>query len=154
MLRDYIINSAKFADATCAASAACKTGMAVVKTYAATGETFAPATAGDGEIYFVQKARVPVGLQAARADFSDWEDQFNNVASGELALLQVYHEGEEFGTDQYASLTNTDAGSYVTFTAGKAGKVSSGTSDYKFIGLVTEGGHTLARIIRVNQGNS
>lgn len=149
MLRDYIINSAKFADATCAASAACNTGMAVVKTYAASGETFAPATAGDGEIYFVQKARVPVGVQAGRSDFSDWEEQFNTVASGELALLNVYHDGEEFGTDQYASLTASDAGAYVTFTAGVAGKVASGTSDYKFIGLVSEGGHTLARIIRV-----
>ena len=143
MLRDNIINGAKFIDATKKAATALKTGMGVVVT---SGKAALPSSATAANVFVVQKQRIATGVNAARTEFSDYEDEFNTVAADELVLLVKYHAGESFLTDQYNSALA--AGERVE--AGTDGKwVKAGTSSvstYVFVGTVNDNGHTLAKI--------
>lgn len=143
MLRDNIINGAKFIDASKKASVALKTGMGVVIT---NGKAALPSAATAADIFVVQKQRIATGVNAARTEFSDYEDEFNTVKADENVLLVKYHAGESFLTDQYAaSLTagvRVDVG-----TDGKWAKAgSTSASVYVFVGTVNDNGHTLAKI--------
>lgn len=152
MLRDLRVNCAAAPAADFAAGADMATGMAVVKNYTAKEAEFASeATATD--IYFVQKARIPVGRDAAMEYHSDYDKMFNEVSEGEFVVLYAYNYDDAFATDAY-TLTSGDVGKYVA--AGTDGKivVATGTSKYKFTGFYDDAGHTLARIEVVEPGTN
>lgn len=143
MLRDNIINGAKFIDATKKAAVALKTGMGVVIT---SGKAALASAATGVDVFLVQKNRIATGVNAVRTEFSDYEEEFNTVKADEAVLLVKYHAGESFLTDQYA--TGLNAGERVVAGAdGKWAKADTNvTSIYVFVGTVNDNGHTLAKI--------
>ncbi len=147
MLRDIQVGSGKAVNAMFAAGEAMTTGMGVVKNIA-TGEVEFPAAATASEIFFVQKARYPKGINASRTNFSDYDSDFVNIAKGEKVVLCKYEAGEIFATDAYATATKPTAGKVVVVnTDGELiDATSPATSIYKYIGDRTDGGHTLLKI--------
>ena len=149
MLRDLMINENLAVDATFVAKTAMTTGMAVVKNFTDETADF-PSAETASELFFVHKERIPTGISASLTEFSDWYSEFNTVAAGEGVVLYEYPVGSTFGTDAYATgLTNTDKGKVLS--AGTDGKLKVATtttvsSRYKFLGLYTEGTHTLAKV--------
>lgn len=142
MLRDNIVNGAKFVDATHKATVELKTGMGVV-----IGETGVelPATATGVDVFVVQKQRIPTGINAAKSEFSDYEAEFNTVKANESVLLVKYHAGESFLTDQFDTMTVGNRA--VVGTDGKwEAATDTKTSIYVFKGTVNDNGHTLAKI--------
>lgn len=145
MLRNYIANEI-VTDATYKAHAAMKTGYAVVKD--ADKVTAFPSAATGDELWFVNKARVPSGVNAARSEFSDFDANFNDVAQNEMIVLTKYKPGQIFGTDGTDALAAGDVGKVLV--SGVDGKLelaaNTTTSPYKYLGAYTDNGHTLAKI--------
>ena len=76
------------------------TGMAVVKNE--TNKTFEFASAATAtDVFFVDKERVPSGINAARGDMSDYDEDFVTLKGNEFGKLIAYYPGERFATDQY-----------------------------------------------------
>ena len=152
MIRDFIINGAKAPDAMHKAKVAMVTGMAVVKEDSAT-DKYANITSEEtvADIYFVDKERVPSGVNAARGDMSDYDEDFVNIKADEFVSMDKYAPGEKFGTDQYdnSSITSeTEIGTRVSFKDGKAmvATKTTVTSPYVFKGFYNDNGHTLVQI--------
>lgn len=147
MLRELMVHEGLAVDATFSAATAMKTGCGVVKNFA-TKEIAFPTEETAANICIVEKARIPKGINAARTQFSDYDEDFVNVEEGEKAVAYVFPAGTMFATDQYDTETLTaDAGEkYVAWnTEGKA-VVAAGASFYKFIGIHNDNGHLLAKI--------
>lgn len=118
------------------------TGMAVVKNESNKTFEFASAeTASD--LFFVDKERVPSGLNAARGDMSDYDEDFVTLKENEFGKLITYYAGERFATDQY---NETDLEVDVRVSAGTDGKLALATvaSKYIFKGFFDDNGHKLA----------
>lgn len=149
MLRDFIINGAKAPDAMHKAKVAMVTGMAVVKEDTNT-DKFANVTADEtvADIYFVDKERIPTGVNAARGDMSDYDPDFVNISANEFVSLDKYAPGEKFGTDQYETADFTAETAIDTRVAFKAGKAIKATvaSPYVFKGFHDDNGHKLVQI--------
>lgn len=149
MLRDFRINGAKAPDAMHKAKVAMVTGMAVVKEDSTT-DKFANVTADEtvADIYFVDKERVPSGVNAARGDMSDYDEDFVNIKANEMVSLDKYAPDEKFGTDQFVETDFTVATAIDTRVSFKGGKAMKATiaSPYKFKGLHNDNGHTLIQI--------
>ena len=150
MLRDLIVHDYLAVDSTFAADADMVTGAGVVKDFTAKTAGF-PAAETAADIMFVQKARIPTGVNAARTEFSDYDPDFVNVAKGEKITLYHYPADATFGTDQFnvETLTKGNEGKRVAW--GEDGKAtiasSSVASVYVFKGLYEEAkGRTLAEI--------
>lgn len=152
MLREIIVHGNKAADATFKAKAAMKTGMAVIKNYKA-GTADLPSTDTAENVYFIQKAPVPTGINAARTNMSDYDDNFNAVAKDEFVVLYQYEAGEEFATDASTTLNaKSDIGKAVVFASDGSIKAASGpaTSRYVYRGEFDDAGHKLSRIAVVD----
>ena len=95
MIRDFIINGAKAPDAMHKAKVAMATGMAVVKEDSTT-DKYANITSEEtvADIYFVDKERMPSGVNAARDDISDYDDDFVNIKANESVSIDKYAPGE------------------------------------------------------------
>ena len=122
------------------------TGMAVVKNEANKTFEFASAeTAAD--LFFVDKERVPSGINAARGDMSDYDEDFTTLKENEFGKLIAYYVGERFAVDQYVE-SNLEKGVRVSAnTDGKLIKATGTvTSKYIFKGLYDDNGHKLAII--------
>jgi len=136
-------------DATFVAKAAMATGMAVVKNFT-DGTADLPSAETASELFFVHKERIPTGISASLTEFSDWYSEFNTIIADEGVVLYGYPAGSTFGTDAYAAgLTDADKGK--ALSSGTDGKLKVATattvsSPYKFLGLYTEGTHTLAKV--------
>lgn len=121
------------------------TGMAVVKDQATGTFGFVEAeTAAD--LFFVDKERVPSGINAARTDMSDYDEDFVTLKNGELGKLIAYHAGERFATDQFVEgLAKGDR-----IAAGVDGKIkkaeSTVDSKYVYVEEYVDNGHKLALI--------
>ena len=153
MLRKlYEKNDMKGALATFKAGAAMTTGMGVVKDET-TGEAKLPTAETASEIFFVDKDRQPSGAKAALSNFSDYDEMFTAIASGEKVLLVHADETDKFGTDAYkaADMIAANVGKYVA--VGTDGKwcvaASATTSHYVFRDTYDDAGHTLAIIERI-----
>jgi len=148
MVRDFIINGAKAPDAMHKAKVAMVTGMGVVKEDSVT-DKFANITDTEtaADIFIVDKERVPSGLNCAKDDMSDYDDDFVKIKANEMVTMDKYHAGEKFGTDQYDSTITSDL-AIDTRVAWKAGLVTKATiaSPYKFKGFHNDNGHMLAQI--------
>lgn len=149
MIRDFIINGAKAPDAMHKAKVAMVTGMAVVKEDSASDKyANIASTETVADIYFVDKERVPSGVNAARGDMSDYDDDFVNIKADEPVSMDKYAPGEKFGTDQYddtSLVADTVIDTRVSFKEGKAIKATI-ASPYVFKGFYNDNGHTLAQI--------
>lgn len=120
------------------------TGMAVVKNESNKTFEFASAeTAAD--LFFVDKERVPSGINAARGDMSDYDEDFTTLKENEFGKLIAYYVGERFAVDQYVE-SGLNAG--VRVSAGTDGKLKKSTiaSKYVFKGFYDDNGHKLAII--------
>lgn len=149
MLRDFMINGAKAPDAMHKAKIAMKTGMAVIEEDSAT-DKFANVTSTESvsDIYFVDKERIPTGINSARSDMSDYDDNFVDIAANEFVTMNKYAPGEKFGTDQFAQSDFTAETAIDTRVAFKNGEAIKSTiaSPYQFKGLYKDNGHTLIQI--------
>lgn len=152
MLRDKIVNDYTNVDSTYTADVELKTGMGVVKDFVNKLAKL-PTAATGVDVVFVQKDRRPTGINAAKVYLSDYNEEFNTVKKDDKVVLYNYAYDNIFATDQYDA-TTIKAGNenkYVAWgTDGKATIAASGTnSRYKFLGLVDDAGHTLARFYKV-----
>lgn len=152
MLRDLVINGAKAPDAMHKAKVGMVTGMAVVKEDSET-DKFANITESEtvADIFFVDKERIPTGVNAARGDMSDYDPDFVTVKANEFITLDKYAPGERFATDQYdtGSITDeTEIGTRISFKSGKAqaATATSVLSNYVFKGFYNDNGHKLITI--------
>jgi len=146
MLRERITHQHKAADTYLKAAANMVTGMGVVKDEV-TGTFKFPTAATSANIYLVDKERIPTGINAARTDMSDYDEDYTAVKKNEFAKLPRYDAGERFATDQYATAL-TDAAIGKTLAVGADGKWAVATADsvYKFVGWFDDAGHKLADI--------
>jgi len=149
MLRDFRINGAKAPDAMHKAKVEMVTGMAVVREDSAT-DKFVNVTSEEtvADILFVDKERVPTGVNAARGDMSDYDPDFVNIKANEMVTIDKYAPDEKFGTDQFVEAdftAETVIDTRVSFKDGKAMKATI-ASPYKFKGLYNDNGHTLIQI--------
>lgn len=145
MLRELIAHSGKAADATYKAKTEMKTGMGVVK--GENGVAAFPEAASAQNIYWVQKARIPVGINASRVNQSDYDTDFVNVAKDELVVLVNYSAGEKFATDAVGTVTKSDAGKVVEVNTDGTLVVATGPSIYLYRGeYLDAGNHVLAEI--------
>lgn len=144
MLRFFQINEHRPCDATFKAASDLKTGMLVEYNYATKTVDVASA-ATSTNVAFVNKAPIPSGLNAARADYSDYDEEFNTIKEGELVVLNMLDNADVIGTDQFD--TSLVANDYVEAgTNGKIAKKATGTTHYQFLGTYNDNGHTLARV--------
>lgn len=148
MVRDFIINGAKAPDAMHKAKVDMVTGMGVVMEDSAT-DKFAKIldTETVADIFIVDKERIPTGINCARGDMSDYDDNFVKIQANEMVSLDKYHAGEKFGTDQYDTTISKDL-AIDTRVSWKAGLVTKATIDspYVFKGFHDDNGHLLAQI--------
>lgn len=148
MLRDFITNGAKASNAMYKAKVNMTTGMAVVKEETDV-DKFVNITEQEtvADIYFVDKERVPTGINCAKGDMSDYDPDFVQIKANEPVTLDTYHFGEKLGTDQYdETITNNLAiGTRISFKNGKAMK-STIPSQYVFRGFHNDNGHMLVQI--------
>ena len=88
MLRDFRINGAKAPDAMHKAKTDMVTGMAVVREDTAT-DKFVKVTEAEtvADILFVDKERVPTGINAARGDMSDYDPDFVNIKANDMVTI-------------------------------------------------------------------
>lgn len=149
MLRDFRINGAKAPDAMHKAKVEMITGMAVVREDTTT-DKFVKVTEAEtvADILFVDKERVPTGVNAARGDMSDYDPDFVNIKANEMVSIDKYAPDEKFGTDQFVETdftVETAIDTRVSFKEGKAIKATV-ASPYVFKGLYNDNGHTLIQI--------
>ena len=150
MLRDIIVNGQDAAIADFKIGTAAATGMGVVVDSEANKTVKLPAAETATDVFVLQKAHVPTGLNCAKEIFSDYDPEFNTFAANDYVVLNKYYVGEYFATDAYASgLLATDAGKKLSVgTDGKwkVATASTVTSKYVFCGFVTDNGHQLAKV--------
>lgn len=99
MIRDIRRNGAQPKDTMHKADVALVTGMGVVIKDASTVKLPGEETAKN--IYVATKERIPTGINAARTDMSDYDEDFVNIVKGEFLGLERYTDGEKFATDQF-----------------------------------------------------
>ena len=147
MLRDLIVNAQDAAIAGYTVTTAAATGMGVVITDEDEKTVGLPEAETAVDVFVLQKAKVPEGLNCARTDFSDYDPDFNTFAADEQVVLHKYDIGERFAVDAFAAaLTDSDKGKKVAVGTDGKWKVATGASKYVFYGMMNDNGHTLAKI--------
>ena len=150
MIRDIRRNGAQPKDTMHKAGVALITGMGVVIKDATTVEL--PKAETVANIYVATKERIPTGINAARVDMSDYDEDFVKIAKGEFIGLERYTDGEKFATDQYkAEDFSGEVADGTPVSVGADGKwqkatVSTMPSKYVFDGIHTDNGHKLVMI--------
>lgn len=145
MIRELQVTLNKPANAMHKAAVAVVTGMGVVKKD--TDLTFSLPTAETAaDIFWVDKARIATtGLNQIRANVSDYDEDFTNVAVDEYAKLIAYYVGERFATDQYVETGLDDGVRVAVNTEGKVVKAAA-ASRYVCKGFHDDAGHKLVII--------
>lgn len=145
MLREFQSKIGKNVPAQYKAKTAMKTGMGVIIDRA-TGEVKFPTAATASEIYVVNKARIPTGVNCSRADMSDYDDNFVNITEGEFVKLETYTNPESFGTDQKGK-TATKGKVLAIGTDGLwTDAAATVASKYLYADDYVDNGHTLIKI--------
>lgn len=150
MIRDMRRNGAQPKDTMHKAYVDMVTGMGVV-IKDATSVTL-PSAETATNIYVATKERIPSGINTARQDMSDYDEDFVNIKAGEFIGLERYTDGEKFATDQFKAEDFADeatTGFAVSVGAdGKWQKATASTmpSKYVFDGIHTDNGHKLVMI--------
>ena len=147
MIRDMRRNGAQPKDTMHKAEVNMATGMGVVIKDAYT--VTLPSDESASNIYVVTKERIPTGINAARTDMSDYDDDFVKIRAGEFVGLERYTDGEKFATDQFkASDFSDDAVAGFAVSVGTDGVWAKSTvaSKYIFDGFHDDNGHKLIMI--------
>lgn len=149
MIRDMRRNGAQPKDTMHKAEVAMVTGMGVVIKDAITVTLPSAETASN--IYVVTKERIPSGINTARLNMSDYDEDFINIKEGEFVGLERYTDGEKFATDQFkAEDFVDDATPDFAVSVGADGKWQKATSTvaskYVFDGINKDNGHKLVMI--------
>ena len=141
MLREFQVTKDKPANSMHKAAAAVMTGMAVLKNDE--NKTFAlPEADAVADLFWVDKERIPKGVNAARVNMSDYHEDFVKVEIDEFAKLIAYYPGERFGTDQFEEAEYTVGDRLCVGTDGKIKKATM-ASRYVFKGYHDDAGHKL-----------
>lgn len=150
MIRDMRRNGAQPKDTMHKAEVAMVTGMGVVIKDATTVALPSAETASN--VYVVTKERIPTGINTARVDMSDYDEDFVNIKAGEFIGLERYTDGEKFATDQFKA-EDFGEGAVAGFavSVGVDGKwqkatVSTMPSKYVFDGFHNDNGHKLVMV--------
>ena len=150
MIRDMRRNGAQPKDTMHKAEVAMVTGMGVVIKDATT--VAFPSAETVSNIYVVTKERIPTGINTARVDMSDYDEDFVNIKAGEFIGLERYTDGEKFATDQFKA-EDFGEGAVAGFavSVGVDGKwqkatVSTMPSKYVFDGFHNDNGHKLVMV--------
>ena len=150
MIRDMRRNGAQPKDTMHKAEVAMVTGMGVVIKDATTVALPSAETASN--VYVVTKERIPTGINTARVDMSDYDEDFVNIKAGEFIGLERYTDGEKFATDQFKA-EDFGEGAIAGFavSVGVDGKwqkatVSTMPSKYVFDGFHNDNGHKLVMV--------
>lgn len=148
MIRDIRRNGAQPKDTMHKAGANMKTGMGVV--IKDTTTVVLPSDETTTNIYFVTKERIPTGVNAARTNMSDYDDDFVNVVKDEFVGLERYTDGEKFATDQFKAEDFNNELKGKPVAVGADGKLIKATkaSKYLFEDFFMDNGHKLV-LIRV-----
>lgn len=152
MLRELRTNGAKAASTMYRAETEMNTGMGVVKKETALNKMIGfPIEETAENLYFVNKENLPTGLNCARGEMSDYDDNFVKIVSNELIKIEKYTEDEKFITDQYVAADFTeDTPTGFVISVGTDGLVKKAsdsiTSRYEYCGLYKDNGHTLVII--------
>jgi hypothetical protein len=147
MIRDMRRNGAQPKDTMHKAAVDMVTGMGIVITSSTTVDLPTEETASN--IYVATKERIPTGLNAARTDMSDYDDDFVKIAKDELIGLERYTDGEKFATDQYVAADFGDdavAGFGVSVGTDGLWKKATVSSKYIFDGIHNDNGHRLVMV--------
>jgi len=142
MLRDLIVKSKVCVNGYCQSDEDMKTGKAVVRT--STGFAY-PSSAEVAELFFVQKARIPVGFETAKSEFSDYDTGLSAVANDDYIVATKYGVSDMFGTD---AIANVVARPGYAVMANTDGDLVYATSASKYIceGVEDDCGHDLLKI--------
>ena len=150
MIRDMRRNGAQPKDTMHKAEVAMVTGMGVVIKDATT--VALPSVETASNVYVVTKERIPTGINTARIDMSDYDEDFVNIKAGEFIGLERYTDGEKFATDQFKA-EDFGEGAVAGFavSVGVDGKwqkatVSTMPSKYVFDGFHNDNGHKLVMV--------
>lgn len=144
MLRDILINEQKAVPTYFKAATNMNTGMGVVLDVSA-GTCAFPGSETADNIYVVDKERYATGANAARNNFSDYEDEFHVVAKDDTVKLRHYDAGEEFATDAFTgAIAKGDA--VAVGTDGKWKKAASGSRYICVDPAHDDAGHILLRV--------
>lgn len=141
MLRELQTNDLKTTDAMYKADVAMATGMAVVKNRTDKTADIPSEKTVDG-FFFVNKERVPTGLNTAKEDMSDYDDDFCKIKKDEFVKLIIPQVGERYATDQ-CTVTGLTQGVSLMITDGKFVKADK-ASKLIYDGPYNDAGHTLA----------
>lgn len=149
MIRDMRRNGSQPKDTMHKAEVAMITGMGVVIKNSTTVALPSAETATN--IYFVTKERIPTGVNAARKDMSDYDEDFVKIKAGEFVGLERYTDGEKLATDQFVAADFGDdaiAGFAVSIGTDGLLKKATVASKYVFDDIHNDNGHRLV-IVRV-----
>ena len=145
MLRTFTDVNSTPAPAYYKASVAMTTGMGVVTDEASLTVGFPASEAGSG-ISLVDKERIPTGINTARGELSDYDDNFVNVVADEFVKLRNYVAGlSGFGTDQFDATGLAVNDRVAVGTDGKWKKATV-PSIYIYVGPYNDNGHNLIQI--------
>lgn len=144
MLRDIRTLFDKPVPTSYKAAAEFKTGMAVVLNDADNAAQFAEA-ATSANLWFVDKERIPTGVNAGRQNLSDYEAEYVTVYAGDMVKLKKYLPGDEFATDAKGSAT---IGKTVEVGADGLLADAASASPYLYVADYNDNGHVLM-LIRV-----
>lgn len=150
MLRDIRRNGAQPKDTMHKAAVAMVTGMGVIKNDTKSKkEVKLPTEETTTNICLVTKERVPSGMNAAKQNMSDYDEDFVNIKKDEFVGLEVYTDGEKFATDQFKAEDFNDYEVGKTVAVGVDGKwmkTTKGTSRFLYAGDFVDNGHKLIMI--------
>ena len=152
MIRDIRRNGAQPKDTMHKAEVAMVTGMGVVIKDASTVKLPDAETASN--IYVATQERVPHGVNAARTDMSDYDEDFVKIKGGDFLGLENYTDGEKFATDQFKAEDFESVSDGMAVSVGTDGKWQKATatvaSKYVYEKDFADNGHKLI-IIRVEK---
>ena len=145
MLRELQVQELKPIRARYKAAVDMVVGMGVVVDTAA-GTVKLPTAATAYNVFVVDKEREAKGMNNIRKDFSDRFTDFIHIKAGEFVKLHNYDLGDEFATDQTASIPTLAAATYAK--VGTDGTWSASTEPTKFhvVGTYNDAGNPMVAI--------
>lgn len=145
MLRELQVHELKPIRARYKAAVDMVVGMGVVVDTAA-GTVKLPTAATAYNVFVVDKEREAKGMNNIRKDFSDRFTDFIHIKAGEFVKLHNYDLGDEFATDQTASIPTLAAATYAK--VGTDGTWSASTEPTKFhvVGTYNDAGNPMVAI--------
>ena len=147
MLRRLQTVTNKNIDGQMKANVAMTRGMLVQKDYA-NGKAIMPAS--QVNLFWVDRDVQATGLMSYEGEISDYDTRLETIALGDFVQLEKPLSGERFATDQFVA-TSLTADCYVEVSIADdatLGKViyKSSASPYKYVGVYTDNGVTMALI--------